>query len=397
MTVASGSWLPAARAAARIALGSATAPRSAPAWTDGTETVARGELARRVRACARGLPPGPVIIHDAEPLRIAVESLAGLLKGRSVRIVPRSAGTKALSTATASRMGRGVAFFTSGTTGDPTLRHTKRGPLATGQLISTLGVLPLPRHPRVGCLSPIDHGHGWSVMLLTLLSGGHFIAASQDRSLLAGSDGVDLLTGLPLTLRECAEAARRPRVGLVLSGSDRLDDADFLTSRFDAPVYDAYGSTEAGTLCVASPADRLRSPGTVGRPLSFVRVTEVDGLLEFSSPMLGRARFRGDRGRISAGLVHVTGRSDASVVSGGVVTDPRRLRDWLLAVDGVTSVSVAEEPDARFGVRHAATIASGLPIDPAELRARIRVELGAAATPVSIRVERTDPAGRSEP
>ncbi|WP_077684675.1 hypothetical protein [Tessaracoccus aquimaris] len=128
MSEARGGWSPALLAAARIAVGAATAPPSAPAWTDARGTLTRAGLARRVRATARALPPGPVVVCSEDQRAVAVESLAGLLARRSVRIVPPSAGATALESARRSRAGRGVSFFTSGSTGDPTLRHTRRGP-----------------------------------------------------------------------------------------------------------------------------------------------------------------------------------------------------------------------------------------------------------------------------
>ena len=94
----------------------------------------------------------------------------------------------------------------------------------------------------------------------------------------------------------------------MLSGSDRLTDADDLERRLGAPVYDAYGSTETGTVCVASPDERRRFAGAVGRPLAGVRIRELDGGLEIRSPMLGRGTFRGDRGRIRDGIVIYTGK-----------------------------------------------------------------------------------------
>ena len=391
MSEVRGRWSPALLAAARIAVGTATARPSSPAWTDARGTLTRADLARTVLATARELPPGPVVVHSEDQRAVAVESLAGLVARRSVRIVPPSAGATALESARRSSAGRGVSFFTSGSTGDPTLRHTRRGPLATAQLISPLGLLPIPRHPSVGCLSPVDHGHGWSVLLLTLLLGGHFISATRDARPIRAAGRVDLLTGLPLLLREFAFAATRPRIGLVLSGSDRLEDADDLATRLGAPVYDAYGSTEAGTLCLASPEDRLRSPGTVGRPLSGVRIREREDVLEARSPMLGGAAFRGDRGHVRDGLVHVSGRADRSVVTGGVVTDPARLRRSLLAIEGVESVDLEAVDDPRFGSRQSATLHARHPLDPEDVRARIRAELGAAATPARVRIVRIGP------
>ena len=107
--------------------------------------------------------------------------------------------------------------------------------------------------------------------------------------------------------------------------------------------------------------------------------------------MLGGAAFRGDRGHVRDGLVHVSGRADRSVVTGGVVTDPARLRRSLLAIEGVESVDLEAVDDPRFGSRQSATLHARHPLDPEDVRARIRAELGAAATPARVRIVRIGP------
>lgn len=389
-----GSYLPAMTSLARIVLGTATSRPSSPAWTDDRGTLTRSALGRAVITAARRLPPGPVVIHSADQREVAVRSLAGLIARRPVRVVPHSAGAAALRAAHDADPTRGVAFFTSGTTGTPKLHRTRPGIRAALQLISSLGVLPLPRHPVVASFSPVDHGHGWSAMLMTLLVGGHFLCGTGVAAR-PPCRRIDLLTGVPLSLREYAASPPSSEIGLVLSGSDRLTDADDLERRLGAPVYDAYGSTETGTVCVASPDERRRFAGAVGRPLAGVRIRELDGVLEIRSPMLGRGTFRGDRGRIRDGIVIVEGRADGRRVSGGVTTDPQAVATWLGALPGVVDVELSERSDPRFGSRTVFTVTSTTPLDPHRLRARIAHEFGAAAAPVDLIVRRLT-SGRDE-
>lgn len=389
MTEIRGSWRPAWRALARILVGTLTARVSSPAWTDPESTLTRSALLRASLAEAGRLPRAGNVLVAAGQRQVALTTLGCLLTGRRVRVVPASAGRVAAADAAADTPAAAarISFHTSGTSGRPTHQATARGPRAVGQLISTYGLLPVPRHPLVASLAPIDHGHGWSAFLLTLLAGGHFIAAAGEPDLLAERARIDLLTGVPLHLSELARSVRRlPDIGVVLSGSDRLEDPESLQARFRAPVYDAYGSTETGTVCLASPGMRHRAPGTVGRPLAGVRISEHDGRLSIISPMSAGVPFEGDRGYLDGNLVHVTGRADGRRVTGGVTTSPDAVRGWLLDHEAVTAVEVEEVPDARFGTRLSVMVMSTRPLDGEALRAGLAADLGGAAAPRRITV-----------
>lgn len=382
MTSVRGGWAPAAVALGRLAVGIATTRGWHAAWTDEHGTLTRGELRTLIRRRMATLPEGALIVHDEGQRTVAVESLAGLIARRPVRVVPVSAGERALTAARAAT-GRGFGFFTSGTTGAPKLvRSARPSPRVAGQMLAMTGLLPVPRRPVVASLARVDHGHGWSAMLQALLTGGHFIAATPP--LLGTLPRVDLLTGVPLQL-EALRGVPLPPVGVVLSGSDRLPDLEGLEKALGAPVYDAYGASETGTLTLASPSDRRRAPGTVGRPLPGVRISEKDGRLEVRSPM-ARKPFAGDRGYIRDGLVFVTGRADGARVSGGVVTSANAVRHWLEAQPGVVSAKLSERPDPRFGTRLEATITADRELDTTALREELRRALGSAATPRSIKV-----------
>lgn len=391
-----GSWRPAALAIGRIAVAQLRARGGDPVWTDDLGTLTRAEFRAAVRERRRRLPEGAIVVHDDHPRTVALTALAGLLAGRGVTVVPIAAGQRALRLARASATPRaGIRFATSGTTGPPRLPSTRSGPAAVAQRIAPIGLLRLPARPVVASLAPVDHGHGFVALLLSLIAGGHFVAASgQTRTALGRVPRVDLLTGVPLQLREFATDPRRPGVpvGMVLAGSDLLDPADagVIERGLGCPLYNAYGATETGTLTLATPADRRRSPGTVGRPLAGVRIREVDGRLEVRSPVLGRGHLSLDLGEVRDGLVHVTGRADDRRVSGGVTVGDDVVTDWLAALPGVAAVHADWVPDARFGQRRALTVMGAPPWDEDGLRARIREEFGAAATPARLRVLAVD-------
>ena len=389
MTELQGSWRPAWVALARVLRAQASARPGDPAFSDADGTLTRAELWRLVRQRARELPGPLVVVRSPRPRTVVVDALAGWLARRTVVVVPHRAGER---TARAAReeppRGAGIYFATSGTTGPARVVRSRRSLRALGQLAGPVGVLPSQRRPVVACLAPVDHGHGFTTLLSTLALGGHFVALGDDPlGQLGGLPGVDLLTGVPDQLERLAAAAAAPtRIGAVLSGSDRLADPDLLAAALGAPVYDAYGTTETGTVTLATPADRALSPGTVGRPLPGVRIREREGRLELCSPVFGRGSFAADLGFVSGGLVHVTGRADGVRVTGGENSYPPAVREWLAAVPGVVAVVLEESPDARFGTRTVAHLTATAPLDVIALREAVRTEFGPAATPATITV-----------
>ncbi|MFZ0157502.1 MAG: AMP-binding protein, partial [Kineosporiaceae bacterium] len=284
-----------------------------------------------------------------------------------------------------------------------------RGPWALAQLAGLLGMLPPVRRPVVASLASIDHGHGFGLLAACLALGGTFVALGDDpRAVLDRLDRVDVLSGVPRQLADLATrlerdpARRRPAVGVVLSGSDRLarGTADRLEAVLGAPVVNAYGATETGTVCLATPADRRVDPDAVGRPVTGVRIRVLDdagavvprgvvGRLEVRSPLGRGAPFIGDRGFLGGdGLVRVLGRADGARVTGGETVDPGVLLAWLQRVPGVRAATVGEVPDERFGSRLVAELEpdGSAALEPQALRELIRAELGPALTPRSITV-----------
>lgn len=409
--------------------------RAALIDAEGTWTYA--ELAAAVADASQDLRHvRTVIIASSSRSRVLVGVLAAITTGCRTIVMSRRAGSQAVDTLTASHpraavIGDGpelieapphqdedrreggklatayealriptLIFATSGTTGTPKLIDADPG--GGPQLFSLLGRLSLPRSPVVCCLAPLDHGHGGAVALVTLALGGTVVT---DASQVAQ---VDLLTGVPVQLLELARAQRRPvpgraklRARVVLSGSDRLTDAeaDELADAFRADVFNAYGSTETATVCVADAQDRRRAPGTVGRPLAGVQIVAVDDEgRPVGSGVTGRLRitvgsqregrtFEGDAGFVDAhGYVHVAGRADGVRVSGGENTSPVALEAWLTALPGVREVRLVEVPDARFGHRLIAKLylEPGVQLDSRTLRERLADELGPANVPARI-------------
>lgn len=402
-------------------------------WVDAVGTVTAAELWALVEARRAALAGRTVVAQVSDQRSIAALALAAFAAPARAVVVPVRAGSAALTAAVerhpdallvtddepvpelpapAARDGRGsgsVSFSTSGTTGTSTSVRQSSGARAVEQMLGLLGAFPAMRQPVIASAAAVDHGHGFGLFAAALVLGGTFVALPSDAGAMLEVLGaldrpVDVLSGVP---RQLADLAAQPADRLagvevlrVLSGSDRLAPAvaEAVESALGAEVYNAYGSAETGTVCVATPRHRRLAPATVGRPVAGVRVEVVDeagmpcppgreGRLRVRSPLLAGAAFTGDRGWVDrSGLVFVTGRADGLRVSGGETVDPEALRKRLLAEPGVVAAEVSEVPDERFGSRFAVRVRvrEGAVVDPVELRGRLRSELGPALTPREI-------------
>jgi len=310
------------------------------------------------------------------------------------------------------RWGRGtsaIVLHTSETTGLPKpVARARFGVGVLRQLGGLLAALPLARVREAACLTILDHGHGFGTFAACVGLGITFVdvqgLSAAEAVELMRRTGADLLTGVPAQFPPLLdEPADGCSVRVVVSGSDELDDhlVGSIGDHFGAALYNCYGSSELGTVCVASPTDLAAAPSTEGRPLAGVRVRVVDaegravptgteGVVEISSPLGDEGVHRLDRGYLDAeGRLFVTGRADGVRVSGGENVVWERLSAYLGALPGVVSVELRPERDERFGVRPAAvlTLAPGFGLDPEAVRLHARRDLGPALTPVRVEVD----------
>ena len=140
---------------------------------------------------------------------------------------------------------------------------------------------------------------------------------------------------------------------------------------------------------------KARDLGTAGRPVAGVSIRIVDaagaivprgveGLVLASSPLsASRASSRtGDRGFLDAsGRLHLTGRADSIVVSGGENISASEAEDYLLAQPEITDAHVFAVPDERLDAVLAARVVLSSPLPTEQLLARITRDLGPAKTP----------------
>ncbi len=257
---------------------------------------------------------------------------------------------------------------------------------------------------------PLLHVAGWQVLV---------------RATVAGTDPVALPAGrgfTPETFTEAASRLRGPRrcTSLVPTQLARvLGDpaATAAAAGFDAVllggaaasptllsaarragvrIVTTYGSTETAGGCVYD-----------GRPLDAVRVRLDRGRVSLSGPVLAR-RYRGrspagapafvedrgrrwyrtpDLGRLVPGrdgpVLHVLGRADDVLVTGGEKVAPAAVEDVLVELPGIGAAMVVGVADPEWGQLVVALVEPGTGAVPSleEARAVVRGALGAPAAP----------------
>jgi acyl-CoA synthetase (AMP-forming)/AMP-acid ligase II len=181
------------------------------------------------------------------------------------------------------------------------------------------------------------------------------------------------------TLRD--GAAARSALRLMVTGAAPISPivVSNLIDVFGPIVVNGYGSTEAGLVTIATPADLVAAPDTIGRSSLgvSVRILRADRTeaapgeigeifvrsgLEYtgytpdatvqaaSKEVIDGHVSTGDMGHFDARRrLFIDGRADDMIVSGGENVFPGEVEDWLAAHPAITDAVVIGVADAEFG------------------------------------------------
>lgn len=261
-----------------------------------------------------------------------------------------------------------------------------------------------PRISACGIL-PLHHVSGLMGWLRTTLTGGRFVSAHwsdvERGDVPAWTEADGFLSVVPTQLQRLLAQARtrawlrRFRAVFVGGGPAwprLLDDA----ARARAPLSLSYGMTETAAMVTAlQPEEFAAGARSSGRPLPHVQVSiRADGNVVIAGSSLFRGYFPGwvarrsplvtqDLGHLdSSGALHVAGRRDSLIISGGEKVDPLQVEAALRATGQFEDVAVMGVPDPEWGAAVVACYPAGGDVpDWTKVRRRLERDLAAYRRP----------------
>ncbi|MDP1578760.1 MAG: AMP-binding protein [Candidatus Didemnitutus sp.] len=263
----------------------------------------------------------------------------------------------------------------------------------------------LARVNAVGGL-PLFHVSGLVGWLRTVLTGGDYwpvdwklIEHGERPALPSRADGwvMSLVpTQLERLLRTADGAAWLRSFRVVLLGGAPASAA--LLDRAAAaeiPLAPSYGMTETAAMVTAlRPKEFLAGTRSAGAPLPHARV-EIDqnGVIGITAESNFRGYYPARRGRgglfVTAdggrlderGHLHVGGRRDAAIITGGEKVHPAEVEAVLKAATPTEDLAVVGVPDAEWGERVVCVFAAGGGVEVTELRRAATEHLAPAQRP----------------
>ncbi|SNR83595.1 Acyl-CoA synthetase (AMP-forming)/AMP-acid ligase II [Haloechinothrix alba] len=317
--------------------------------------------------------------------------------------------------------GGSITLLTSGTTGPPKGAPRRPGPLATlGPVATLLRHTGLKAGDPVLVAPPLFHGFGLAIWALaTFLRSPVVLRRRFDpETVLADIDThrVACVAAVPVMLRrvlalgpEVLARYDRSNLRTVLSGAAPLPPAlaQRVLDEFGDVLFNGYGSSEVGIASIATPDDLRAAPGTVGRPCAGTPVRVLDqarnplprgssGTIYVGGPLVftgytgggskdtaGGLMSTGDVGHFDTeGRLHVEGRADDMIVSGGENVYPQEVEDVLTRHPAITDATVVGVDDEEFGQRLVAYVVAREPRpEPEELSEHVKGNLARFKVP----------------
>lgn len=364
----------------------------------------RADLARRLGAAAEcrvstDIPAGgPVVVLESNPVRFMQALASAAAGGGPVFLADPTWGSAeraALERATQfqisnfkSPMSRAwLCIPTGGSSGRIRFARHDQDTIAAA-------VDGFTRHFGVTCVNavgllPLHHVSGLMAWMRCALSDGEYRPWSWD-DLLAGNrpalrPGDWFLSLVPTQLQRvlgspaAVEWLRRFRV-ISVGGGPAWPELAAAAAEARLPVSLGYGMTETMAMVAAQrPEEFAGGDRSAGRPMPHARVEiGADGVVTVT----GESVFRGywpeendsrtlvtaDAGALhTSGRLHLLGRRDAVIITGGKKVQPEEVEAALRATGRFPDVAVVGVPDPEWGEAVVACYPAGSPIGPAEM------------------------------
>lgn len=313
-----------------------------------------------------------------------------------------------------------VVILTSGTTGSP--KGAPRREAGIDAAVSLLSRMPLRAGWRTHVAAPLFHTWGFAHLALAMLLGSTVVlrrtfdplaalrTAQQERCQSIVVIPVMLQRMLALPAEEL-DGVDLSRVEVVASSGSALPAtlAQAWMDRFGDNLYNIYGSTEVAYASIATPADLRADPTSAGRPPwgTVVRILDEAGAevpqgttgrifvgngLLFEGYTHGGSKevvdglmSSGDLGWFDAGgRLHVAGRDDDMIVSGGENVFPLEVEDCLVTHERVGEAAAVGVSDDDYGQRLRAFVVRTGEVSEDDLREHVRAHLARFKVPREI-------------
>ncbi|WP_235738937.1 AMP-binding protein [Nocardioides alcanivorans] len=319
------------------------------------------------------------------------------------------------------RHGR-VVILTSGTTGTP--KGAPRNEAGIDAAVALLSRLPLKFGWRTHVAAPMFHTWGYAHMALAMLLGSTLVLTRKfdpEQALqVIEEQRCDSFVVIPVMLQrilrlpeetldtyELRSLKVTAASGSALAGDLALEWMD----RFGDNLHNIYGSTEVAYASIATPEDLRAAPGSAGKPphATVVKIYDehdrevADGeagrifvangwLFEGytgggNKDVIDGLMATGDVGRFDAdGRLHVEGRDDEMIVSGGENVFPREVEDCLARHEAVVEVAAIGVDDSDYGKRLRAFVVLADDVSEDELKNWVKTNLARFKVPRDITV-----------
>jgi fatty-acyl-CoA synthase len=315
-----------------------------------------------------------------------------------------------------------VVILTSGTTGTPKGASRKQ-PETIGPAVALLSRIPLRAREKTFIVAPLFHSWGFAHFTLGLMLGSTYIlkrkfdpentlstiAEHQVQSAPMVPVMVQRIMQLPEETRKKYDTSSLksiPLSGSALPGELAIQFMD----EFGDVLYNLYGSTEVAWATIATPEDLRAAPGTAGPPPrgTVLRIYDENGkelprgetgrifvgnemLFEGytgggNKDVIDGLMSTGDVGYLDEdGRLHVSGRDDDMIVSGGENVFPREVEDLISKMDGVNEVAVIGVEDEEFGQRLKAFVSKkGSKPTEDDIKAKVKSDLARYKVPKEV-------------
>ncbi|HEX8074101.1 MAG TPA: AMP-binding protein [Thermoleophilaceae bacterium] len=290
-----------------------------------------------------------------------------------------------------------TVVFTSGTSGCPkpvalTAANHEASAIASAW---NLGVAP---DDRWLCCLPLHHVGGLAILHRCAIYGttavlhDGFDARAVAAALESGEATLVSLVATMLRRLRDGGLGETPglRAALIGGGPVPRDLLEWAAAR-GLPALQTYGMTETASQVATLPAsDAIAHHGSAGRPLPGVELCIGDGgEILVRGPMVATGALAadgwlhtGDRGHLDEdGFLHVEGRIDDVVVTGGENVAATEVEDALLSHPAVADAAVAGRPSAEWGEAVTAWVVLATAVADHELAAHCRGRLAPFKVP----------------